>query len=511
MMLLALIADGAAGGSTWPLLGRLHPLVIHFPIAMILAAAAVELVLVVRRDARPSPIAAFCLWVGTIGACLAAWTGWSFGEEYGSGTTLELHRWFGVACAGVLIAVVVCWCIERSTRANWSFHAYRFGLWLGALLVIVSSFFGGEMVWGEGFLFEESESTAPVQEPPAAAVPASLEDQVAAIMQARCASCHGPEKQKDKLQLYPLAKAFPADRTDRWTIIPGDPDASKVIQRVTLPADHDDIMPPKGDPLSAEQIDVLRKWIEQGAPHGTQAAAQPVSAEPAAASAPVSEPKVDSEALASALDAVRKRGGVISPRHEGSPWYELTASFVRPAWTDADLTLLAPLEPVLWRLDLGNSDITDAGMPMIGRCVQLRTLKLDRTAIGDSGLEDLSKLVHLETLNLYSTRITDAGLPSIERLPALHSLYLWDTGVTAAAADAIQARRPDLDIELGGSLSQTDDDQASADEPSDAAETAASAKLPACCRSAEADGRDCDHACCVQARADGVICSTCPL
>ncbi len=167
MTLFALIADGAVGGSTWPLLGRLHPLVIHFPIAMILTAAAVELVLVVRRDARPSPIAAFCLWVGTIGACLAAWTGWSFGEEYGSGTTLELHRWFGVACAGVLIAVVVCWCIERSSRSNWSFHAYRFGLWLGAILVIVSSFFGGEMVWGEDFLFEESETTAPVQETPA--------------------------------------------------------------------------------------------------------------------------------------------------------------------------------------------------------------------------------------------------------------------------------------------------------------------------------------------------------
>ena len=91
--------------------------------------------------------------------------------------------------------------------------------------------------------------------------PTVLHEQARRVMDTYCVACHGPEKQKGKLQLIPLAKAFPADRRDRWSIIPGDPEASTVIQRVTLPPDHYDIMPPKGDVLTGEQVDLLRRWI----------------------------------------------------------------------------------------------------------------------------------------------------------------------------------------------------------------------------------------------------------
>ncbi|MDG2199554.1 MAG: hypothetical protein P8K80_00015 [Phycisphaerales bacterium] len=520
MIDLFLLADGTVAGSAWPLFGRLHPLLIHFPIAMILTAAAVELVLVVRRDARPSPIAAFCLWVGTVFACLAAWTGWSFGEEYGSGNTLELHRWFGVAAAGVLVAVVVCWCIERSSKSNWSFHAYRFGLWGGAMLIIVTSFFGGEMVWGEGYLFDDDDRAVITTEP-VVMEDAGLQDQVATIIEARCASCHGPEKQKDKLQLFPLAKAFPADRQARWVVIPGDPDASKLIQRVMLPADHDDRMPPKGEPLTSEQVDLLKEWITDGAPHDAAAASPPSTPEmteaPPASVEPA--PTIDPATLDAALAAIGARGGMIAPRHQGSPWYELNASLARPAWTNADLDLLTPLEPVLWRLDLGGSSVTDAGMPLIGRCVQLRTLKLDRTGVGDAGLSDLRKLVHLESLNLFGTDVSDAGLPAMEALPALRTLYLWDTKVQAAAAQQAHARRPQLDIELGEDLvvqepaetdPEADPTPAAAGAEESPTQEVAAEDLPACCRAAEAQGRECDHPCCVKARAQGVVCPDCP-
>ena len=516
-MIELLLADGSSSGSAWPLLGRLHPLIIHFPIAMILTAAAVELCLVFSRNHRPSSIAGFCLWIGTIGACLATWTGWSFGEEHGSGTTLELHRWFGVAASGILLGVAVCWCIERSSQVKWSFHAYRFGLWAGTVLIVVTSFFGGEMVWGSGYFFDEQQS-APTPAPATPAVEeeagAGLQAQASVIIEARCASCHGPEKQKGRLQLYPLATAFPADRKAKWVVIPGDPDASKLIERVVLPADHDDIMPPKGEPLNAEQVDVLKEWISEGAPHD----AVPVEASaPTASAAPVPEagPKIEPGILGAALAAVEARGGLVSPRHRGSPWYELNASLARPAWSDEDLELLTPLEPVLWRLDLGGSDVTDAGMPLVGRCIQLRTLKLERTGVADAGLSDLRKLVHLESLNLFGTDVTDAGLPAVESLPALRSLYLWDTKVQAGAVDDIRLRRPALDIELGGtfvagSTESAPSSDSGVTEEGAGGEPPVSGGFPACCLNAEARGGECDHACCVAARSQGLVCQNCP-
>lgn len=48
-------------------------------------------------------------------------------------------------------------------------------------------------------------------------------------------------------------------------LIAGKPDESEIIKRVVLPKDHDDIMPPKGGPLAANEVDVLKRWVADGA------------------------------------------------------------------------------------------------------------------------------------------------------------------------------------------------------------------------------------------------------
>ena len=49
------------------------------------------------------------------------------------------------------------------------------------------------------------------------------------------------------------------------TIEAGDTDASILFEVIALPPDDDMIMPPKGDPLTADQIDLFRRWILEGA------------------------------------------------------------------------------------------------------------------------------------------------------------------------------------------------------------------------------------------------------
>jgi hypothetical protein len=57
--------------------------------------------------------------------------------------------------------------------------------------------------------------------------------------------------------------------------VPGDPDKSEMIRRLTL-KDPEERMPYKHDPLSEKEIDVLRRWIKQGAPWGDHWAYIPV-------------------------------------------------------------------------------------------------------------------------------------------------------------------------------------------------------------------------------------------
>lgn len=87
--------------------------------------------------------------------------------------------------------------------------------------------------------------------------------QIKPILAEHCLKCHGQdEKQrKAKLRLDDRQNSL-----DTGTIVPGDPEASSLIQRI-ITTDPDEIMPPLDDhrPLSKEQIDLLKRWVAQGA------------------------------------------------------------------------------------------------------------------------------------------------------------------------------------------------------------------------------------------------------
>lgn len=85
----------------------------------------------------------------------------------------------------------------------------------------------------------------------------------------KCYHCHGPDEKarKAKLRLDVRTDAV-KERKDGAAIRPKDAEASEVIKRITS-TDSDEIMPPPkdGKPLSAREIEILRKWIAQGAPY----------------------------------------------------------------------------------------------------------------------------------------------------------------------------------------------------------------------------------------------------
>ncbi|MFM7133817.1 MAG: PSD1 and planctomycete cytochrome C domain-containing protein [Planctomycetota bacterium] len=88
------------------------------------------------------------------------------------------------------------------------------------------------------------------------------------ILSDRCFLCHGPDRdhQKAGLRLDSFAAAT-APREDGAAIVPGDPTASLLIQRITS-HDPDEIMPTPSSnkkPLSEAEIALVRRWIEEGA------------------------------------------------------------------------------------------------------------------------------------------------------------------------------------------------------------------------------------------------------
>ena len=87
---------------------------------------------------------------------------------------------------------------------------------------------------------------------------------IAPIFEKSCVECHGVEKQKGKLRLDSKEATFKGGENGD-AVVAGKPDKSDVYRRVILAKGHDDIMPPKGEPLSKAQQDLIKTWIEQGA------------------------------------------------------------------------------------------------------------------------------------------------------------------------------------------------------------------------------------------------------
>ena len=93
---------------------------------------------------------------------------------------------------------------------------------------------------------------------------ADYETEIRLILEENCLDCHGPDKQKSKLRVDKRALLVRGGDSGMPSIVPGDPTKSHLIDLVKG-TDPDEIMPPKGDPLTSDQIALLVKWIEGGA------------------------------------------------------------------------------------------------------------------------------------------------------------------------------------------------------------------------------------------------------
>ena len=92
--------------------------------------------------------------------------------------------------------------------------------------------------------------------------------EVRPILSNNCFKCHGPDDKarKGKLRLDVRDVATAPAKSGETAIVPGKPDASELLTRINS-TDEDEHMPPPATKkeLTAEQKDVLKRWIESGA------------------------------------------------------------------------------------------------------------------------------------------------------------------------------------------------------------------------------------------------------
>ncbi len=259
-------------------LARSHPLLVHFPVALLVAAALFAFLPSRFASARAASLP--CLALGAGASLLAAASGslHAVFEPHGRSTELLLGRhallgWATAAVSLVALAVVVRGRRRRTEEGPWA----RLGLLAACALLLPAGHLGASLVYGPGYLLEPirsdgeaqdgaaeeeaADSTSPAVEDPRIGYFRSV---VVPIFERHCIRCHGPEKQKGGLRLDRIDES--AFDPDLGVLVPGDPEASYLFELITLPPDDPDRMPAKGPPLDRNEIEAIRLWIEMGAP-----------------------------------------------------------------------------------------------------------------------------------------------------------------------------------------------------------------------------------------------------
>ncbi|MEZ5040956.1 MAG: DUF1553 domain-containing protein [Saprospiraceae bacterium] len=260
---------------SWPfeLLGRFHPLLVHFPIGLLIGTFLLE---GWTRFRRKESHMAGMVYLGALTAVMAAVMG---GLLLASGTytgeLINVHQFTGYLTAG-LATITAGLYFQRSKIASWIPFS---SLGLSCLVLAIAGHFGASITHGADYL----SAVLPTNKIPArdAGLMESLSafaegdeiplDQldrlnleVRAIFAHNCYQCHSSEKQKGDLALDTKKGVFAGGESGP-ILEAGNAEHSELIRRLTIDRSDEDAMPPKGKSLSREEIELIRLWIDRGA------------------------------------------------------------------------------------------------------------------------------------------------------------------------------------------------------------------------------------------------------
>ncbi|HTR29749.1 MAG TPA: FN3 associated domain-containing protein [Puia sp.] len=440
MLLFLVLLDNHLVIPRWlQVAGRLHPLILHFPIVLVVAYA-------IYLWFGPAVLADELLLATSFTAVITALAG-VFLSRQGSyeGSAIQWHKWLGTVTSVILLAL----CLIKPGL----YPRLPQKKWLAILplaTVIIAGHYGGDLSHGAGYVL------APLK---SATVAPSLEearvydDLVFPIIDVRCLQCHNAGTSKGGLNMEDPREFAKGGRDGK----PWDTTAEGLgllLARIRLPAEDRKHMPPADKTqLTDLEQHILYAWIKDGAPFDKKV----IDLEPTDTlrfyatrqfKAGGNDKFDFSAADEKKIAALNTNYRAITPLATGSP--ALAVDFYGAAFFQSkQLQELSPVKDQIVSLNLDKMPVVDDDLPYVAAFRNLRTLNLDFTRITGAGLVALTRLPHLESLSLSGTAVKAADLDRLATMSSLRKLYVWKTGVAPTALDGLRQRRKDLDLYAG--------------------------------------------------------------
>ena len=428
--------------------GRMHPLVMHFPLALLFVGIFLEW-LTTRKDFQhPAAldITSYIFFLFALGASLSALFGFFLYEE-GSyqGDEMTRHKYLGTVVS--LMAVVIIWLKERGGAI------YYTTLGLSAIVLVAAGHFGAEVTHGKGFLTEPIRKhwlAKPrlIEHPDSAIV---FRDVIQPILNEKCVNCHNSNKAKNDLILTDYEHLVKGGE-NQHAIVPGNAEESLIYKYALLPMQDSLHMPPSGKlQLEADEIKLIGWWINSGA-HANEKYANMQKADsihpvmlskfqPRSGLDLLDIPFADQEEIKSLNNPYRTVQQISATK----PYIAVFLGSKKD-FSGKDLADLKGIRDNVVSIDLGNSFVTDKDIKYLTDFPHLQKLHLQNVEIGDEGVQQLRGLRYLNILNISGTNISTKTLEEVTDWKNLKKLYLYNTRVPAELVHAFKKSHPGLEV-----------------------------------------------------------------
>jgi uncharacterized membrane protein/mono/diheme cytochrome c family protein len=433
-------------------IGRLHPLLVHLPIGILIIGLILYWWQSIDRTKDFNTALKPIFFIGTLAAVSSCITGLILadGGDY-DGTAINRHRNTGIALA--LISLYFWYLMRKDyygKRTNYISYSIMISL-------LVTGHYGASLTHGSGFLFgggaEHAYKIKPIENVQEASV---YGDVIHPIMQQKCVSCHGADKQKGKLRLD--TEEFIKKGGKNGEVIKVKEDA-ELLNRILLPPDDEDHMPPKEKgQLTKDQVALIKWWINNGASFKAKVKDVPQDAAiktslvklqgeqggEEEAVAAVELPEVDAAPNA-LIEQLKNSGIVVVPVAAGSNLLQLNLLNMTDSKPET-WSAIAKLSKQAWSLKADHKLVDNKAMTSIAELKNLRKLSLSGASVNDSAIVNLLKLSELESLNLQGTGVTAEGLMHLASLKKLQALYLYDTKVDSSNISMLKSKLPQVEL-----------------------------------------------------------------
>ena len=446
-VLVILLAESRLVLPDWLyVVGRMHPLLLHFPIVLLLLAVLLLLFpQIVRTREDQLHYSQSLLLLGCCFSAITVVAGLFLSLESGSAEVHQSHKWTGLAVFWLSSLLYIV--LNRFKKQP---HAQKILASIVGVLVVITGHLGSTITHGENFI------TAPLNKEDVQLV--SLEEAevfahvIQPILQNKCVGCHKASKQKGDLRLD-FEQHILTGGESGPAVVPGDLENSLLVHHILLSVEDDGHMPPKGKPqLTEEEKELITSWVASGGDFGKklltyspeapifQLASQKFENLPKTYTFDAADP----EKIALLNNFYRK---VVS-LGAGSPAVSVSY-FSRQNFNAASIKELSAIKTQVVSLNLNNMPIRDTDMELLSDFVHLENLYLNFAEIQGEGTKHLLPLENLLVLSLSGNTLDETALVSLEELKGLEKLFIWNCGLSEEQISKLKKSLPQTYIETG--------------------------------------------------------------